>query len=294
MGELQLTTTYHCSLCGLTDHNAATCEDKDTIVVLVLDTETTGMDPAQGAEVIEVAVRMGLADDAQSAVWKIKPLNGVPADSTAVHGVTEEMTRQWPTFGEIADEIATYFRRADVIVGYNPDFDVKFMDAEFRRAGLTVAMEHVVICGKRLWDKYDPPPARDLQAAYRRFVDPQGFEGAHGALMDARATAQVVRSQLEQLGLQEKSWVELDPERANWWGPSRHVIWDSGQLVCNFGKNKGIPFHKLDNGMLGWIKKNDFPQHVRDLAERCQAPWRGKQEDQVRKETVEWAKNYKT
>lgn len=238
--------------------------------VLVLDTETTGLDPTRD-RVVEVAFRWGLADDAPTQLWRLNPMVPIPAEATATHGITDAMVVDWPTFGEVADAIAAQIRRADVVAGYNPQFDVDMIEAELRRSGTAVKWPGVVVCAKRLWDVHAPPPSRNLTNAYKEFVDPAGFEGAHGALADARATAQLLRRQLERFKLEDTPWIELDPERARWCGPSHHVLWDEATrttLVINFGKLRGTPLRDVDVGFLRWVGTKDFPPHVKDLCAR--------------------------
>lgn len=258
--------------------------------ILVLDTETTGMDPDKGAEVIQVACRLGLEDEAQAILWNVKPLHGVTPESTAIHGITDEMTREWPTFGEVADKISWEIARADVLIGYNPDYDVRMLAAEFKRCGMKVKFPGVIVCMKRFWDRVWPRPPRDLSAAYREFVDAEGFEGAHGALADTMATARVARAMIEKADYGGKEWEEFDPERVTWWGPSNHVVWREGVLVCNFGKNKDKPFHLVDAGMLRWIMTQDFPRHVKDLCERSLAIPGRTPDDKIRDLLTSWAK----
>lgn len=263
----------------------------DTNRILVIDTETTGLEPEQGAEVIELGMRMGLSDDAESKIWRIKPLAGIPAEATAINGITMTDVEKAPVFGEIANEVGRMIMRAEAIAGYNPDYDIRMLKAEFKRARLKVRWPEVVICSKRLWDIYQPRPPRDLQAAYREFVDNEGFEGAHSALKDARATAQVLRSQLKRFNLEETPLIELDPERKAWWCGTNHVLWDNGVLICNFGKNKGQPFHTLDYGMLKWILEKDFPKHVKDLATKVMGtPYKAKDPNTLAQDIAEWAK----
>lgn len=235
--------------------------------VLVIDTETTGLDHETDA-VVEVACRLGLEDDAEARVWKIHPHCPISEIATKTHGITFEMTLEWPTFAEVADQIAETIEWATVIVGYNPDFDVRMLTAELGRCGLKTIWPRTVICGKRMWDIYDPPPPRHLQAAYAKFVDPSGFEGAHGALADALAVARVVRAQRGVFSLQEKTWEDLDPARKSWWCGSNHVTWseDRSTLLIGFGKHSGKDVRDLDAGYLRYINDQQFPTHVKALA----------------------------
>lgn len=241
--------------------------------VLILDTETTGLDD-EVDEVIQVCIRHGLAHDADTALWNIRPTQPIPEEASRTHGITDDQTLTWPSFGQAADDIRRHLERGDVICGYNPDFDIAMLRSEFRRAGAEVKWPPVVVCAKRLWDINEPRPSRDLQAAYRRFVDPEGFEGAHGALADTVATSKVIAAQVAawagdpSTGEMSKPWYALDPERATWWGPSRHAVWRDGDLIVNFGRHKDSRWALMDNGFQNWILNKDFPAHIRALAQQ--------------------------
>ena len=235
--------------------------------ILVIDTETTGLDE-EVDEVVQVCIRHGLDPQAETHLWEVKPIHKIPAEATATHGITDEATRDWPSFGQVADVVKTHIERGDVIVGYNPDFDVAMLKAEFRRSSCEVRWPPLLVCCKRLWDINEPRPPRKLQDAFRKFVDPTGFEGAHGALADTVATARVLAAQLALWKLQETPWHLLDPERATWWGPSRHAVWREGDLVANFGRQKDQVWATIDNGFQRWILNKDFPAHIRALAQQ--------------------------
>ena len=258
--------------------------------VLVIDTETTGLDPELGAEIVECAFRLGLRDGSETKLWRVKPMRPIPPEAIAIHGITNEMTEKWPSFGEIADEVAKWVRWSSCIIGYNPDYDIKMIDVELIRAGIHVKWPKVILCAKRLWDIHRPRPPRDLQAAYQQFVDPSGFEGAHGALKDARATAQVFNAQLEAFGLKQAFFEDLDPERMSWWGLSNHVVWKDHVLICNFGKNAGTPFHELEYGMLRWIMGKDFPRHVKGLAQQAMIPRKQETPRETAVRLARWAR----
>jgi DNA polymerase-3 subunit epsilon len=99
-------------------------------------------------------------------------------------------------------------------------------------------------------------------------VNPDGYEGAHGAIADINATAEVLLAQLERFSLQDKAWTDLDPDRAKWVGPSGHLVWrDSGKdgIVVTFGKYKGKDIAEMDDWYTNMITEKDFPTHVQDV-----------------------------
>lgn len=238
--------------------------------VIIIDTETTGLDPLKH-RVVEVCVRVGLEEPPEAMeMWRVNPGMPIPAEATATHGIKDEDVVGMPSFGEVADAVASLLERGDVIVGYNVDFDVQMLRQEFHRSGRLVRWPPVVVDCLRLWNIYRPKPKRNLIAAYEQFVDPNGFQGAHGALADTNATAAVLRAQMDALDIRNKLWIDLDPERSTWWGFSDHVLWIEDNLVCNFGKHKGQIWVDVEKGYLHWLQhgKADFPPHVRALAQQ--------------------------
>lgn len=227
---------------------------------LVLDCETTGYNPNVN-RVIELAITDFNTGETLVHTY-FNPEVPIPVDIVALTKITDEMVADAPLFESHAVMIATIIRDSEVVIGYNPMFDRGMISGELRRCGQTTTWP-LLICGKRLWDIYEPRDKRDLTNAYRRFVNDAGFDGAHGAMPDTLATAQVVREQLRQFELGDKSWRELDPEQATWWGPSNHVVWRDDVLVLNFGKNKGTPLTAIDRGYWQWIRNQEFPDHVK-------------------------------
>lgn len=239
--------------------------------VLVIDTETTGLNEDDNDRVVEVCLRLGLdIDSADVQVWRINPGIPIEVDAHAAHGITDEMVASCPTFGEVAEEMLSFMRlrRLVAVAGYNPDFDVKILTQEFKRCGIDVRWPRSIICAQRLWRIHDPPPPRHLTAAFERFVGIRGEGRAHNAMTDVSDVAQVLLGQLAEFKLFDKSWNELDPERELWWGPSYHIVWADAtktQLLCNFGKHQGVDVNDLNHGYLKYIVDKDFPHHVKVL-----------------------------
>jgi DNA polymerase-3 subunit epsilon len=238
--------------------------------IIVFDCETTGIDFAKD-QVIELCVQQGLGDGAASRTWRIKPTVPIAPAAQAVHGITIEMLADCPGFAAYADDIASVFAAAEVIVGYNLSFDIDMLQAEYGRLGRPPLELHgkKIVDAFRLWQQCEP---RSLQHAHRRFVGDE-FAAAHSASADVAATGRVLVGMLEHFELAGRDWAQIasvcDPGRASWVGPSRHLRWDGDVIVLGFGKHMGIALHELaagpDRTFLRWVIERDFPPHVIEI-----------------------------
>lgn len=242
------------------------CEPFD--LVCIIDTETTGLDVAT-AELVEVVIKFGVDHKNDAHEWLLNPGIPIPPEATATHGIKDSDVVGCSKFEDVCGDINMALMAADVIVGYNPNFDLDIIKRKVAQVlGAPPKYTDIVICCKELWDAHEPRPKRDLQAAYREFVNPAGFDGAHRAASDVAATVAVLQAQRHRWSLLETPWASLDPTRAYWYGPTNHVIWnkDKTDLLLNFGKYQGKPFYDLDSGYLRWLIQKDFPEHVKRLA----------------------------
>lgn len=108
----------------------------DQAVFSVLDIETTGMSPANGARVCEVAVvRMQAGEVLDTFCELLDPACPMPPDVTRIHGITDAMVRGKPRFAEIAPRLLS-FVDGTVMVCHNCPFDIPFLRSEFVREGL--------------------------------------------------------------------------------------------------------------------------------------------------------------
>ena len=238
--------------------------------IIVLDTETTGID-VEKDHVVEIAIKFGLEPGADATVWRVKPPVIMRPEIIEIHKITNEELAQCPTYGEIADDVSEAIENAEVLVGYNPDFDVAMLNREAHIAGRPIRWPKTIICAKRLWDINEPPPPRHLIAAFKHFVDAEGYTGAHGALADINATARVVQAQLQKFSLEGRDWSELDPERATWVGPSAHLKWRDETKDCimvHFGKYNGRDIVEMDDWYTNMITQKDFPVHLKEICNR--------------------------
>lgn len=235
-------------------------------LAIVLDTETTGL-IAKTCRVTELAI-VDFADDSLIFHTYFNPECPIPPEITTLTGITDETVAGAPLFRDRAPEIHDIITSASVVIGQNPGFDKGMIDEEMRRAGIDAIAWPTLICTRRIWDIYEPREERSLINVYKRFVNREGFVGAHGAIADTRACRAALMGEIIEFGLQNVDWNDLDPERKFWFGPSHHILWspDRTYLICNFGKNRGVPVAQVDRGFWEWVKNRDFDDHVLMLA----------------------------
>lgn len=159
---------------------------------IVLDTETTGLDPAAGHRVIEIGCveLLNHMPTGNSLQLYINPERDVPEDSIRIHGITEEFLADKPRFAEVADEFLAFIGE-DQLVIHNAEFDVKFLNAELKRLdrdviGLERAVDTVMIARQRF-----PGAQVNLDALCRRFEIDLSARTFHGALLDCHLLAAV-------------------------------------------------------------------------------------------------------
>ena len=160
---------------------------------LILDTETTGLDP-KGHRIIEIAA-VELIDrrpTGRNVHFYINPDQEIDAGATEVHGLSWEMLRDKPKFREIADEFITFARGAQWVI-HNAPFDVAFLDEEFTRLGMSssAAIAAEVVDTLALARDQFPGKRNNLDALCERFGVANAQRTLHGALLDAQLLAEV-------------------------------------------------------------------------------------------------------
>ncbi len=157
--------------------------------LVVLDTETTGFDPAQGHEIIEVAC-VHVHDGAIGETWStlVHPGRAIPPGAAAVHGITDAMMCGAPRQDEVAAEL-TRRCAGRVLAFHHAAFDVPFLDVLLRRAGQP-PLWNPVIDTLGLARGLSDTGSHSLGALAARFALPP--ERAHRALGDALTTARLL------------------------------------------------------------------------------------------------------
>ena len=160
---------------------------------IVLDTETTGLEPTEGHRIIEVAA-LELHD--RRATGRhfhryVNPERAVDFAATEVHGLTNDDLADKPRFAEIADELLDFLQGAELLI-HNAEFDVAFLNAELERAGRP-RVESVCTVSDTLSMARDIHPGKknSLDALCERYAVDHSKRTLHGALLDAQLLADV-------------------------------------------------------------------------------------------------------
>ncbi len=241
--------------------------------LIVFDIEATGISPRADRIIELAAIRIETDSSEVKGYWLINPGIPIPVETTAIHGITDEIVREQPTFKDKALEILSFFREAD-LAGFNAGrFDIPMLSEEFTRAGIPFdAPSRRLLDAQRIFHTREP---RDLSAALRFYCE-RDHQDAHGAEADVRATLDVIIGQFKRytdlpqdMGSLDKTFNPYDPFNAD---RSGRLRWVNGEIAINFGKKKGAKLRDLvnvDPGFLKWMIKNDFPQDTRAICENA-------------------------
>ncbi|WP_090204744.1 DNA polymerase III subunit epsilon [Ectothiorhodospira magna] len=163
--------------------------------IVILDTETTGLDPAEGHRIIEIGCveMVRRRHTARSFHQYLHPDREVDAGAVEIHGITNEFLADKPRFAEVAEAFIEFVRGAELII-HNAPFDVGFINHELARLGGDWGQleDHCTITDSLvLARKMHPGQRNSLDALCKRYqIDNSGRE-LHGALLDARILAEV-------------------------------------------------------------------------------------------------------
>lgn len=242
--------------------------------IAFIDVETTGTNP-NSDRVVELSILRIQPDGKEEyKSHRVNPGMPIPAEATAVHGITDADVTNLPAFRQYAKSVRDFLEGCD-IAGFNViKFDLPCLEAEFARAGVEFSRQ-----GRYLVDSmviYHQREPRDLQAAYRKYCGGE-MENTHVAEEDAKATAAVLDGQLEQYGDLPRDVTALCeiciPAMKNYVDPEGKFIWVDGEVVCNFGKKyKGRKLRDIAEGdpsYLSWIAGADFSPEIRKIAARA-------------------------
>ncbi len=248
--------------------------------LVFFDLETTGVNIGSDRIVELSYYKLFPNGSSESKTYRIRPVQmmlgqevtmPIPAEATAVHGITDADVAACPTFKQVAPEIAKAIEDSDM-AGYNSNhFDIPLLAEEFLRAGVEVDLKaKKMIDAFTIFQKNEP---RNLTAAYKFFCG-KDLNEAHSANADTMATYEVLMAELERYDI-PTTVAELSEYTQ---GPNPcadfagRVIYDSEHKeVFNFGKYKGMrvaDVFRRDSGYFGWLMNGDFPEYTKAVFRR--------------------------
>jgi DNA polymerase III subunit epsilon len=162
---------------------------------IVLDTETTGLEPSQGHRIIEIGC-VELVDrklTGRHYHQYIQPQRLVDEGAMEVHGITDEFLKDKPLFGQIVDEFMAFVKGAELVI-HNAPFDIGFLDHELRLDGgrFGVMDDHCSVIDTLVMARQKHPGQKNnLDALCKRYMVDNSQRDLHGALLDAEILADV-------------------------------------------------------------------------------------------------------
>jgi DNA polymerase III subunit epsilon len=159
---------------------------------IVLDTETTGLDPFQGHRVVEIGAveLLNRIPTGRSFHRYLNPERDMPAEAAEVHGLTIEFLKDKPVFAEIADEFVGFIGEAPLIA-HNASFDIAFLNAELERVNKGLISRGRIVDTLLLARRKHPGGANRLDDLCARYGIDNTRRTKHGALLDAEILAEV-------------------------------------------------------------------------------------------------------
>lgn len=234
--------------------------------MVFFDLETTGIDILND-RIVEISILKYYPDKREEiTTYLVNPQRTIPAESTAIHGISDKDVEGKPTFKELAPDILNIMQGCD-IAGYNiVKFDIPFIRVEFHRSGFKVDFDNVNIIDPYVI--FVKKEQRNLSAALRFYCNEE-MVNAHSAEADTIATKKILLGQLEYYNdlpatVEELSAFVSEGNRKNADITGRLIYNQNNEVVFNFGIHKGE--RVADNiDFARWVISKDFPEDTKDV-----------------------------
>lgn len=236
--------------------------------LIFIDLETTGLDVVNDRIVEMAALKLMPNGDRELKTRRINPTIPIPAEATAVHGITNDDVKDEPTFKEIAKSLAKFMEGCD-LAGFNSNrFDFPLLAEEFLRADVDFDFrKRKFIDVQTIFHKMEK---RTLEAAYK-FYCSKDLDDAHTAEADTLATFEVLMAQLDRYPELENDinfLSEFSTHNQNADFAGRIIYDENGVEVFNFGKHKGKPVEAVlekEPNYYAWMMNGDFPLYTKKV-----------------------------
>ena len=159
---------------------------------IILDTETTGLDPVSGHRIVEIGCIEVINYVPSGKIYQqyINPLRDMPEGAFKVHGLSEHFLRSFPTFDQIVHDFLNFIGQAPLVI-HNANFDMTFLNHELERIGHSHLEKERVIDTLALARKKFPGARASLDALCKRFQIDLSGRVKHGALLDSELLSEV-------------------------------------------------------------------------------------------------------
>ncbi|MDN6280364.1 MAG: 3'-5' exonuclease [Psychroflexus sp.] len=239
--------------------------------ICFFDLETTGIKIAKD-RIVEISIlKIYPNQNKESYTWRVNPEMPIPAETTAVHGISDKDVIDEPTFKELAPKVNQLIEGCD-LAGYNSNrFDIPLLAEEMMRADIDFDMKKVLAVDvQTIFHKKEK---RTLEAAYK-FYCQKDLTNAHSAEADTLATYEVLKSQLDFYGDLENDtkWLAEFSAHKKFADLAGFIIFNKNdEEVFSFGKHKGKKVEDVlekEPGYFGWIQNADFPLYTKKVLTR--------------------------
>jgi len=235
---------------------------------IVLDTETTGLEPSEGHNIIEIGCVEMFNRRVTGKTYHqyIKPERDIDEEAVQVHGITNDFLEDKPKFSEIMDEFIEFVRGAELII-HNAAFDIGFLDTELERNNYPERMENfcLITDSLKMARKKHPGQKNNLDALCSRYGIINSHRELHGALLDSEILADVY---LALTGGQTNLSLNADSDDGNDGGSSIRRLTGADDLPIVELMDEDLQAHtaflemldKKSGGECVWNKKAESPE----------------------------------
>ena len=243
--------------------------------ICFFDLETTGVNVSKD-RIVEISILKVFPNgNKESFTWRVNPEMKIPAITTAIHGISDEMVLNEPTFKELAPKVSELIKNSD-LGGFNSNrFDIPLLAEELLRAEIDFDLKiNKAVDVQTIFHKMEK---RTLEAAYKFYCN-KDLTNAHSAEADTMATYEVLKAQLDKYdGLEnDMDYLSKFSSHQNFADFAGFIGYNKeGQEIITFGKHKGKVIEdlfKTEPGYFSWIQNADFPNYtkkvLRDLKNR--------------------------
>ena len=220
---------------------------------VVLDTETTGLDPRSGHRIVEIGCVELINHMATGKHFHkyLNPERDIPEQASVIHGLTEEFLSSQPVFADIAEEFEAFIGDSTLVI-HNAEFDLGFINAEREKISQPPIAPDLAIDTVSLARRKFPGAQANLDALCRRFKIDNSDRSLHGALKDARLLAEVylelIGGRQQNLGLSAEERKIVEAAEKNRRPPRPHAPTDAEQLAhAQFIEKLESPIWKIED-----------------------------------------------